>query len=327
MEMNKLIFVVGPTATGKTDIAIQIAKKVNGDIIAADSRQVYKHMTIGSGKDIPSHATQKTIEISNYQAPITIYQMPETTIWGYDAVYPTEDWSVANFYNYSGAVIEYLESKQRLPIIVGGTGFYFQAIISPPASLGISPNQALRQKLAILPLEKLQDRLKKLNNEHFNKLNNSDKNNPRRLIRAIEIALDTNRAKQSLNYQKKDYQSLWIGLEAPNNFIDQRIEERVYARLMRGFENEIDFLIKNNYLNPNAQASTATGYKEWLDYKQQKITKQDAIRQWIKAEKQYARRQKTWFKKQPNITWFDAQDKTVSNSVVEFAKNWYAKNQ
>ncbi len=317
--MNKLLIICGPTATGKTDLAIHLTKSISSQIISADSRQVYKHLDIATGKDILDFKYHlSNISINNSQ--FGYYQKDHTKIWGLDLVEPNQDFSVSNYLNFAYPIINHIHSQNQLPIIVGGTGFYIKALTQPPTTVSTPPDLQLRSTLETRSVTQLQNQLQQLDLEKLNKMNNSDRNNPRRLIRAIEIATSK---LQSKPRHSSNFDSFWIGLKAPLKFIDQNIQNRVKKRVNQNITQEIKTLEKLN-LDWNANPATATGYKQWKAYLDGQITQNQAIDQWITAEKQYARRQLTWFKKQPNINWIDITQPDYKLQVEHLIKPWYS---
>ena len=292
---NKLLFICGPTATGKTVLAARLAKKFSGSLISADSRQVYRGMDTGTGKDRP----------------------PGVTIYGYDLVNPNQNFSVADWVSFIWPVIKQLWAKNKLPIIVGGTGLYLKSLIEPPASLGIRPDKKLRSQLNNLPVSDLQHKLRQLDLTRFNQMNYSDQHNPRRLIRAIEIT----GSKPSLA-EVPQTSTLWLCLTAPLPIIDQRIRERVVSRAKHGMTAEINQLMAQ-YPAWTLPAFSATGYRQWRDYLEGKTTRQSAIGRWQTVERQYARNQITWFKKQAEIHWFDISRLNWQNQAKELVKKWW----
>ena len=189
--MNKLLFIVGPTATGKTALALSLAKKFGGELISADSRQVYRGMDIGTGKDLPSNSE---LRIMNYELGIRSKKLKigyrkrdEVPIWLVDIVEPDYVFNVGEYKHLAGEIIQDIQARKKLPIVVGGTGLYVRALLRPWDEIFIPPNAILRRKLDKLTVEELQIELKKITAEKFESMNHSDQNNPRRLIRAIEI--------------------------------------------------------------------------------------------------------------------------------------------
>jgi tRNA dimethylallyltransferase len=277
--------IAGPTATGKTKLALELIKSLNGEIVSADARQVYKYMDIGTGKD-------KRV-IASYGLRIA----------NYDLVNPDQKFSVADYLRLTVPVVKDIWQRKKLPILVGGTGFYIKAVIDGIESMGIEPDWELRRELGELSMEKLQERLKDLKVQEFNQMNQSDRKNPRRLIRKIEIA---KRGSVVVNRQKLRIDSLlMIGLTAPKEYLFRRIEERVEDRVREGMEREIKELLRKGYNWGNSVMGTTLGYQEWREYFEGGLSKEAVIVKWKQAEKEYARRQLVWFKKEKRIKWLD----------------------
>ncbi len=320
--MSKLLIICGPTATGKTNLALQLAKAFNGELVSADSRQVYKGMDIATGKDLPNKVKSQKSKVKINQQSIHYYLVDSIRIWGYDLVKPSEAFSVADYIKITHQIIIDIWQRGKLPIIVGGTGLYINSLLTPPPSISIPPDKKLRQRLNKLNVLDLQQQLIKLNPHRFHQMNESDRCNPRRLIRAIEIA----NSKFPQPHQIQPSSSLWIGLTAPITAIDQRIFKRVTDRIQNGMTEEVKRLI-NKYPDWSLPAFSATGYRQWRNYLEGKTTKKQAIKLWQQSEHQYARRQLTWFKTNPNINWFDITQKNFKLELVEKVKNWYAKSK
>ncbi len=311
--MKKLLIICGPTATGKTSLGLNLAKKFNGQIISADSRQVYKGMDIGTGKDLPLKAKQKQDGH---------YLIENTKVWGYDLVNPNQDFSVAHFVNFAIPRLKAIWKTGDLPILVGGTGLYLKALTEPFETISIPTNPKLRLKLDQLPVDNLQQQLIKLNKEKFNSMNHSDQHNPRRLIRAIEIT-STIQKRSTLKVPKTD--QLWFGLKTDLKTIEKRIEKRVHQRIKAGAQKEVVNLIKTGY-SWDLPAMSAMGYQQWQPYLNNKITLKKVTQTWTLAEKQYLRRQLTWFNKQPNINWFNLKDAKYQQQVARMVGDWYTNN-
>lgn len=308
--MNKLLIICGPTATGKTNLGLNLAKKFKGQIISADSRQVYKSMDIGTGKDLPRKAKQ-------YKDGH--YLIKNIKVWGYDLVKPDQDFSVSHFVKFATPRIKKIWAQNHLPILVGGTGLYLKAITKPFDTLSIPANQKLRQKLNRLSVSKLQKHLKKINPTKFESMNHSDQSNSRRLIRAIEVS-SSNLQRQSSQVLKT--KQLWIGLKADKKILDDLIEKRVLKRIQSGAKQEVDQLIKAGYAF-DLPAMSAMGYKQWQPFFEKKVDINQVRRSWIIAEKQYLRRQLTWFRSQPNINWFDLKNASLNQKVARMVGDWY----
>lgn len=306
---SKILFILGPTATGKTALALKLAKQFGGDIVSADSRQVYKGLNLVTGKDIPKGFAWKKDRYTN--GTISLY--------GLDLVKPDQEWNVSLFQKYAHKTIKVITSKGRLPIIVGGTGLYIDSLITDFIS-PTKPDPKLRKNLESLSLTALQSKLNNLNPVKFISMNHSDQNNPRRLIRAIEIASSIAtphiQKKESLNNH------LIIGLTAPLSVLEKKISTRVRARLKMALGSELNYLNSFN-LNKKSPASSSLGYQELDDFFNSKINEGELTTLWSTHERQYAKRQLTWFKKRPNIIWFDISHQYFKK-VVDKLKAWYS---
>ncbi len=266
--MTKVLIVCGPTATGKTALAAKLAKKFKGELISADSRQVYKGMDIVTGKDRPKGVI----------------------IHGLDLVLPNEEFSAAHFVKFSRALINQISKKKKLAIIVGGTGLYLNSLVNPPKTLQVKPDWGLRKKLEKKTISELQRQLIRLNPARFEKMNHSDQLNSRRLIRAIEVSLRRQSSQVAKTVFNENYDALWIGLTADKKTLDKKIAQRVRARLKAGAIKEWQKL-KAKYRR-DLPSMSGIGYKELPD-----------VAAWTRAEQQYARRQLTYFKKNKAIHW------------------------
>lgn len=276
--MNKLLCIVGATATGKTQKAIEESLKVPSIIVSSDSRQVYRGMDIVTGKDHPKGIAIYGIDIVNPDEPCSV------AVW-YDSVMPhiTKAWK---------------EGKQV--IVVGGTGLYVEAITGSIETMQVGINDALRTELSALSLAQLQKRLIQLNKAKFESLNHSDQNNPRRLIRAIEVYKDPSFVKRRTDLKPSECKMIGFKYLDDTNHRN-KITERVIQRIEGGAIQETQQLLKK-YI-PTLQSMSAIGYKHIIAYLQGG-TKEALIESWVSAEMQYAKRQLTWFKKK-NIIWYD----------------------
>lgn len=328
MHNNKLLIIVGPTGIGKTSLAVKVAKLFNGELISADSRQVYKEMDIITGKDLPVNIKYQISNIKINNKNINYYFFDSIRIWGLDLVEPDNDFTVSHWLIYTKKIIRDLWQKKKLPIIVGGTGFWIKALLEGIETMGISPNYQLRQQLNNSTIEQLQQRLEKIWPERLERMNRSDINNPRRLIRAIEIGqriknYELRIMNKNLKFRIKN--TLIIGLKTNYKTLYQKIDQRVRDRMKKGAEKEIEKLIKKGY-SWNLPSMTALGYKEWRPYFEQKINLNKVVKHWQFAEHKYARRQMTWFKKMKNIYWLEIDKKNWQNKVVKLIKSWYDGN-
>lgn len=294
---NKIICICGPTAVGKTDLAIKLTKLVNGVIVACDSRQVYKGMDIGTGK-----------EKSNL---------------GIDLVDINQPFSVMNYVSLIQPVLKQLLTSGKTPILTAGTGLYLKYLFNPPQTGLSKPNEKLRLQLNPLPIIELQQELERVDPKKWVSMNHSDQNNPRRLIRAIEIAVSS--ASNHLTIEPySHFDLLFLGLTAPLPILDTRINRRVLDRATPRFTREVNYLLKKYPKFQTLPAATATGYSEWLKYLSHHLTQAEAIELWQLHERQYARRQLTWFKKDAKVQWFDITKTSFPTSVVQRVESWYS---
>lgn len=321
---TKLLVITGPTATGKTALALKLAKLLPADLISADSRQVYTNLDLIPGKDIPSGFHKKLSPITLNQSPIPIYTNNKTTIYGYDLVKPDQSWNLNFFHQFAWKVIAYTSQQRRIPIIIGGTGLYIDTLFNPSPCVQIPPNPSLRGKLEKLSVNELQDKLLNLNPDKFNSLNYSDQHNPRRLIRAIEILSSTvNHPKPTTTPPQLD--CLKIALTAPLPTLKKNITNRVKQRLDANYLNELNIL---KSLDPDLKklpASSSLGYRILNDFHLNKITYQQALTLWVSQELNYAKRQLTWLRAQSNYHWIDINTKNYPNQVVDLVTRWYSE--
>ncbi len=281
--MSKLLCIVGPTGTGKTTRAIEESRKQPSILISADSRQVYRGMDIVTGKDHPT----------------------DVPIYGIDIVNPDEPCSVSLWYD---AVIPHIEKaweQRKLPIVVGGTGLYVKALTNGIPTMGVPINQSLRHKFANFTVAELQNKLNQLDQSKFASMNHSDQNNPRRLSRAIEVAFHSNKvpnlAKQSS--ELSEVRSTLVGLRYSDESIQRnKVYERVLARLKMGAIKETKNLLKR--YDRSLPSMSAIGYKSIISFLENQIDEATMIESWVVGELAYAKRQLTWFRKQPTI-WYD----------------------
>lgn len=295
----KLIVITGQTATGKTKLAIEYAKEYNGELINCDSRQIYKHLDIITGKDLPPR-------LSSRANPDVTSGGVEGSVWLYDIVDPKQYFSSFDYVQHATPVINNILKKGKIPIIVGGTYLYIKHLLYGVETENIAPDWKLRKRLNEKSVEQLQQILKKLNLQSFKRLNNSDKNNPRRLIRRIEIEAGSNDTRRVSNLTPDTLRVThikFIGLKHKNKEkLIEAIEKRVGERLKNGAVDEVRQLLKKGYTENDPGLKTI-GYQQLIAYLKGKLTKQEAINQWITDEIKYAKRQYTFMKKDPNIIW------------------------
>jgi len=222
--MRKLLIICGQTATGKTSLAIKLAKKFAGEIVSADSRQVYRYLNIGTGKDLPKNSQQ--ILNSKLKIPgkrIGYHEIDGVKVWLYDVVVPGYQFSVADYLESANLVMEDIWQRGKLPILVGGTGFYIKALIEGVETMGVKPDWELRGQLSEFTPVQLRKKLGEIDPERSQRMNQSDQNNPRRLIRAIEVA--RNKDLDVFQYKRLETSAdiFWIGLRAPYKVLIKRL--------------------------------------------------------------------------------------------------------
>ncbi|MBI2330087.1 tRNA (adenosine(37)-N6)-dimethylallyltransferase MiaA [Candidatus Daviesbacteria bacterium] len=297
--MQKLLVILGPTSTGKTDLALRLAKKFNGELVACDSRQVYTGLDIGTGK-LPGQ--EVTVRKGK-----GLWEMDGVKVWMYDVADSKKQHTVYNYVKDANKVIDSIVKRGKLPIVVGGTGLYLKALLEGLPNLAIPIDLKLRKKLEKLSLEELQKKLQEIASKRWEEMNNSDRQNPRRLIRAIEILQNSKVKIQKSKLQLKiqNYHTLKIGLMAPREVLYQRIDQRVVDRINQGMIDEAEKLHKNG-LSLKRMRQLGLEYGGLADFLEGKIQDQQKLIKILQGKIHgYARRQITWFKKEKNVIWFD----------------------
>ncbi len=286
---KSLLIIVGPTAVGKTEISIHIAKKLNGEIISADSMQVYKKMDIGSAK--PTERERQNI--------------PHYLMGDID---PRESFSAAQFQEKAKKYIDIILGKNKLPIIVGGTGLYINSLIYKMDFAETEPDWKLRQKLQkeaeIYGSEYLYGKLQELNKEVASRIH---PNNVKRVIRAIEVLQSDNKKIKDFKkdlIENKEYNYLMIGLTRDREELYDRINKRVDKLIEKGLIDEVKELM-NMGLEEDDISMKGLGYKEIIRYLKGLYDLEEAIRILKRNTRHYAKRQITWFKRYDQIEWFN----------------------
>lgn len=300
-----MIVITGQTATGKTKLAIDYAQKYRGDLINFDSRQIYQYLNIITGKDLqkntPFYLWQEK-KINQKLCRIGYYFLKKNKIWLYDIVPPNQQFSSFDFVQVAQLVITKIKKEKKTPILVGGSYFYLKHLLYG-FDYQVPPNLRLRKELGKLSIKELQKKLKEIAPQKFNELNQSDKNNPHRLIRKIEIFSNFCNQEKKLNKKNLYQPTFFIGLKFKNkDDLKKAIVKRVEKRLKNGAIDEVKKLIKLGFKKTDPGLKTI-GYQQLLLFLEGKINKKQAIDQWIKAEIQYAKRQETFMKKDKNIIW------------------------
>ncbi len=278
---NKIIVILGPTASGKSDAAIRLAKKYNGEVISADSRQIYRGMDLGTGKI--SKAKQRKVKH-----------------WLIDVASPKEEYNVSHFKKGAEKIIEAVLKRGKIPIICGGTGFWISAIVDNVIFPEVKPDKKLRKKLEEYSAEKLFKILRKLD---LKRAETIDKHNKVRLIRAIEICNALGKVPK-INKKNTKYNFLQIGIDIPKDKLHQNIKKRLRDRFRKGLIEEIEKLHRQGLSWKKIQSFGLAYY--WIPLQMQnKISKEELFEKVYSAEKDYAKRQMTWFKRDKKIVWIN----------------------
>lgn len=316
---NKLLIICGPTATGKTALGIEMAKKFNGDIISADSRQVYRGMDIGTGKDLEKDS--KYAVVSNR---LGFYEIGGVRIFGYDLVDPTEEFSISQYLVFAEKAKKEILDSNKTPIIVGGTGFYIKALTDGVSTIDVPRNEELRTQLNNKSVAVLYESLSVIDPIKAASMNSSDNKNPRRLIRAIEIAQYTIDHPVKLDKSKIEIKNdiLFIGLKAPKEIVGEYIEKRIDKRVTDGIKEEIQKLLSSG-VGWHNQSMYSLGYRQYRDYFEGDVDEKNVIEEWLKEERKYAARQMVWFKKENRINWFDVTEPGYQKKVENMIEKWH----
>ncbi len=293
--MNKVIVILGPTATGKSDLAVEIAKKYNGEVISADSRQVYKGLDIGTGK-------------------ITKKEMRGVPHYLLDMVSPKKTFTVSDWKKAAEKAMKDITSRGKLPIICGGTGFYIDSVVSGIVLPEVAPNTELRKKLEKKTVIELHSMLKKIDPE---RAENIDSKNPVRLIRAIEIAKALGKVPAlTKDTSNTAYSFLQIGLTLPENELKEKIKIRLKSRLKKGMIAEAENLHKAG-LSFKRMRELGLEYRYLADLISEKIDRKEFEMKLTTEIWQYVKRQITWFKRDKNIEWFSPLQKAQIEKTVQ----------
>jgi len=351
---ERLVVVCGPTATGKTGLAIDLARALGGEIVGADSRQVYRHMDVGTAKPTPAQRARA----------------PHHLI---DVVDPDEPFTLADYLDRARAAVVDIQARGRVPLVVGGTGLYVRALVRGFDVPRVPPNPALRRELEQLAgAEGAGALLERLRRADPAAAATVDKDNPRRLIRAIEVAEDTLGAQAfadaarlpivspllgarasspptvasmptdvgapttgagetlalpgtgkmpALPGYSQGYDALIIGLTADRAVLHERADRRVDAMMAEGFLDEVRGLYTRGYA-PDLPALSSLGYRELGEHLRGRVSCDDATQATKWATHRFIRRQLTWFRREPDIRWFDITEESVADEAMRLVERW-----
>lgn len=298
-----VIVITGPTASGKSAAAVELCKKINGEIISADSMQIYRGMDIGTAK--PSHDEQEGI--------------PHHMI---DLIDPTMRFSVAEYKKEATGIIYDILHRGKIPVLCGGTGLYLSAMIEgteyTPVKTDVMLREELENELEEKGVDSLWDELSRIDPEAIQILHRND---TKRILRAIEVYRLTGKTKTELNKISKEkgpeftYHSFCINHD--RDILYQRINMRVDQMLDKGLLQEIDNLLKT-YPGLSNTAYQAIGYKEFMPYLRGEITLREAVDAVKQATRNYAKRQLTWFRKMDSLIWIQNQTtEEIVNTILQ----------
>jgi len=300
MVNNKLIVIVGPTASGKSDLAVFLARKFNGEIISADSRQVYKYMDIGTGKI----TKKETKGIPHYML---------------DVAHPSRQFTVAQFKKRGKKIIADIQKRNKLPILVGGTGFYIDSVVYNIDFPKVKANPLLRSMLRNKTTEELFEMLKRKDPRRAKTI---ERKNKRRLIRALEIIDATGKPVPSIGLPgnpmlESSYDLLIIGIKIEKERLHKRIEKQLDARLRQGMIAEVKKLREKIGVSWKRLENFGLEYRWIARYLQKKITKEKMHEELVCDIKRYSKRQMTWFKRDKGIHWIALENKKQLQEEAE----------
>lgn len=317
---RKLVIIGGPTAAGKTTLALKLAREFRGEIVSADSRQIYKEMDIGTGKELPESIKYQvsSIEVAGGY-DIGYYEIEGVRIWLYDVVKPNQPFSAVDYRRAAGPVLADIWRRGKLPLVVGGTGFYIRALLKGFESEGVPPDWELRERLRYYDIKILREMLEKICPERVRRMNESDRQNPRRLIRAIEIASRVQGA--GFREEKKGKaHPFFLALTAPYPELYRRIDARVEEMVKQGLLAEVKKLVRQ--YGWAAPGLSGIGYQQFRPYLEKQVSLVDCVQQVKYDTHAYARRQMTWFRRMERIHWLDVACQGFDEQALNLVKSF-----
>ena len=296
MQKETVIVIGGPTASGKTALSIELAKKINGEIVSADSMQIYKEMNIGTAKP----EKEEMQGIKHYLI---------------DFVNPNERYSVADYKRDAKKAIREIIQKGKTPIVVGGTGLYIDSLIYeieyPEIEIDLNYRDKLEQEASEHGLDSLYERAKKIDEVATNKISKNDK---KRIFRILEIYHQTGKTKTELEINSRkepEFNYKIFAINMDRKILYERIDKRVDIMIEKGLIDEVKNIYKKYEKFPTSMQ--ALGYKEVVDYLEEKVSKEQMIEKIKQESRRYAKRQLTWFRKNKEIKWLDASEGLEKN--------------
>ena len=307
--MQKVIVICGPTASGKTGLSIELAKKIDGEIVSCDSMQIYKDMTIGTAKPTPG-------------------EMQGIKHYLIDCVSPEQRYSVAEYKKEATNAIKEILSKGKVPIVVGGTGLYLESLIYGIEYNEIEVDDAYRKELEEIErtqgLNKLYEMAEKIDRQAMEKISQNDR---KRICRVLEIYHSTGKTKTELEIESRkngpEFDYLLFGITMDREKLYERINKRVDIMINDGLIQEVAELLQKYHNFPTAMQGL--GYKEVVEYLNGDISKEEMIEKIKMETRRYAKRQLTWFRKYKNIIWINGLD-NIQNNIQIILEEYCEKN-
>lgn len=305
-RQRPLIVLLGPTAVGKTRVSLRLAQRLDGEIISADSRLVYRSMDIGTAKPSPQDRSR----------------VPHHLI---DVLEPDETYSLARYKRDALAAIEAVQSRGKLPFLVGGTGQYIRAVVEgwmpPPRPEDLSFRQQLEAWTERHGHEALHQRLAQIDPDRAAAI---DARNVRRVIRALEIFDLTGTPPSKLRVKvPPPFEILQVGLILPRRELNERVDQRIQEMLAAGWLDEIEALLDKG-IPASAPPMSAIGYRQLIKHLEGKVSLASAVQEIQRLSRQFIRRQANWFKKDdPEIQWFEARE-GAADRIESMIRRWLA---
>lgn len=308
-EQKTVLILSSPTGSGKTPVSLKVAEQVPVEIISADSRQIYKYLTIGTAKPEQSE----------------IESVPHHFI---DSLEPDAPWNAGKFSQEARKIITEIFDREKIPFVVGGTGLYIKALVDgivdvPEVDLALRERISKRfEKEGLIVLVAELKKLDPVASETIDLLN------PRRVMRALEIYYMTGMTRAEIEKKSSDplpYRVIWFGLNWERGKLYQRIEQRIDSMVERGLVDEVRSILEKGY-SKHTNALQSVGYAEAIDYIEGKINREEMVKRIKQNSRQYAKRQMTWFRRDKRIRWIDINSGDDLNKAAMFITEQYRKN-
>jgi len=298
--MSRILVVVGPTAVGKSEVGLRLAEWLDGEIVSADSLQAYRGLDIGTAKPTP----EERAEIRHHLI---------------DILDPDEDFSAGEFARRAKVVIAEVEKRERLPIVVGGSGFYLRALLeglNEIPTVRPAVREDLRRRLEKEGLEALREELLELDPTTAQRLLPGD---TQRVLRALEVAISTGRPLSAWHSEAptagEGLAPVRVGLTLERGLLYDSIAHRVHRMIEAGWVGEVEQLLSRG-VSPREPAFQAIGYRELAAHLAGDLSLEEAIEETIRATRRYAKRQLTWFRKERDVNWFSAEDLGAASQAI-----------